>query len=515
MSKLRHRLSLYHAKWTQILPLLLICLLGLGLRFLDLTDPPLDFTPWRQLRSATIARGMYYDMLPTEGDTRHEIASSLGKSFEKLEPEIFERIVALSYLVMGEESLPIARVWAIIFWMIGGFFLYDLSRRISSATAALASLSFYMVLPFSVVVSRSFLPDVLMTMWVIISVYSLYQWIENHTWKWAFLYGLISGLAILTKVFAVFPISLTALFLTLSSWKPKDAIRDRQVWLFSILVVIIPASYYLIQTFDRAGSYLSYWVFAFSDLLTTRSFYTLWMDVLDRLIGFLPISLALTGALIAAKRNRMLLFGLWAGYLFVGLSVPSLIYSHTYYNTQLIPIVALSLAPLADLVVREVKQQSAPIRVLFIITCLYALGYPALEARRQLLAKDYREEIKGWIQMGEEIPSVGKLIGLTHDYNNRLAYYGWKDVAQWPHLSDYEMLSLAGGNYDPNDNAIIEEFTRRTNGYDYFIVTLFGELDSQPMLKSILQENYPYITGEGYILYNLREPKSRSSPSIP
>ena len=87
----------------------------LKLRFLDLDDPPLDFTAWRQLRSATIARGMYYDMLPDNGNLQQSLAISLGKSFEKLEPEIFERIVALSYLLIGKEILPIARVWAIIF----------------------------------------------------------------------------------------------------------------------------------------------------------------------------------------------------------------------------------------------------------------------------------------------------------------------------------------------------------------------------------------------------------------
>ena len=69
------------------------------------------------------------------------------------------------------------------------------------------------------------------------------------------------------------------------------------------------------------------------------------------------------------------------------------------------------------------------------------------------------------------------------------------------------MLSLAGGNCDPKDKSALEEFKRRTQGYDYFIVTLFMELDSQAMLKTLLQENYPSISGEGFILYDLREMK--------
>ena len=40
--------------------ILLLLLLGLGIRLLDLTDPPLDIHPTRQLHSALMARGMYY-----------------------------------------------------------------------------------------------------------------------------------------------------------------------------------------------------------------------------------------------------------------------------------------------------------------------------------------------------------------------------------------------------------------------------------------------------------------------
>ncbi len=38
----------------------MLLLLGLGIRLLDLTDPPLDIHPTRQLHSALMARGMYY-----------------------------------------------------------------------------------------------------------------------------------------------------------------------------------------------------------------------------------------------------------------------------------------------------------------------------------------------------------------------------------------------------------------------------------------------------------------------
>ena len=51
----------------------LLILLGLGIyiRLYDLTDPPLDFHPTRQLRSAIIARSMYYRSLPETENWDH------------------------------------------------------------------------------------------------------------------------------------------------------------------------------------------------------------------------------------------------------------------------------------------------------------------------------------------------------------------------------------------------------------------------------------------------------------
>jgi 4-amino-4-deoxy-L-arabinose transferase-like glycosyltransferase len=493
--------------WLPLIAFITIILLGLGLRFLDLTDPPLDFHAWRQLRSATIARGMYYSMSSQVMDEEAETAISLGKTFEKLEPEIFERIVALTYLVMGKEYLPVARIWAIVFWLVGGVFLYDLSRRLFSPSSALITIAYYMTLPFAVTSSRSFLPDIPMTMWLILSTYALYRWSEEHSWIWTILAGVFSGIAILTKVFAVFPVFFVASLVVLTSWGIKAALRNPQVWAVGAISVLLPTSYYLVQTLDRAGGYLQDWVFAFAHLLITVSFYIRWLSVLDGLFGFPFIILGLIGVLITGKRARVVLLGLWLGYLFVGLSVPSLILSHTYYNTLLIPIVALSLAPIADLIVIRMTDRSLPLKGLLALIGLCAMGYLAVISRNDLLSVNYREEVKGWVKMGRELPKNASMIGITHDYNTRLRYYGLQYVALWPNVTDYEMQILAGGNYDPTDESIITEFERRTKGFDYFIVTNFAELNSQPVLKSILNDRYSTIMGEGYVLYDLREYK--------
>ena len=162
---------------------LVVFVLGLGIRLLDLTDPPLDFHAWRQFRSATIARGMYYVMASDVDPEARQVAENLGSQFEKLEPLISERIVALAYLAIGQEILWVARLFAIIYWMIGGVALYALAVRISSRAGAALSLGFYLLLPFGVIASRSFQPEPLMVMWILLATYAIFRWTETKIWR--------------------------------------------------------------------------------------------------------------------------------------------------------------------------------------------------------------------------------------------------------------------------------------------------------------------------------------------
>ena len=53
---------------------MVILLLGLAIRFYDLTDAPLDFHPTRQLYSALKARGMFYENLETVPEWQRDFA---------------------------------------------------------------------------------------------------------------------------------------------------------------------------------------------------------------------------------------------------------------------------------------------------------------------------------------------------------------------------------------------------------------------------------------------------------
>jgi hypothetical protein len=488
-----------------ILLVLATFILGFGIRSINLTNPPLDFQAWRQLRSASIARGKYYQLLPSADPALRQNAIFLSKQFEVLEPNILETLMALAYLLMGGEQLWVARLFSITAWLIGGVGIYLLGKRISTRIGGLAALIFYLFLPYGVIASRAFMPDPSMVMWIILSAWMLVYWSDTGTWKSALFSGIFSGMAILTKVFAVFPVGLLSMIIVLTTQPFGKAIKNPKVWLVAILMGIIPSSYYLLSVGNLASGYISGWVSGFSSLLLSPGFYISWVSFLKQIIDPFLLCLCILCIFLYDRLGRRVMLGLFGGYFLIGLTVPSLIITHDYYSLFIIPCLALAIAPLAELLCNKIAQQGLPVKIYALGPTMFLVVIAILSSGKTLISQDFRPEAKGWIRMGKEL-SPGKYIGITHDYNARLNYYGWIAVAPWPLAYDGQMKVLSGGDAPNLEDSIYWEgyFNQQTKGYDYFIVTIMGELDAQPVLADILSK-YPSIKGDGYIVYVLHQ----------
>ena len=75
-----------------VVAIIFIFLVGLGIRFYDISDAPLDFHPTRQLYSALKARGMYYQNLETAPEWQRELAVQQWKIQGLIEPPVMERL---------------------------------------------------------------------------------------------------------------------------------------------------------------------------------------------------------------------------------------------------------------------------------------------------------------------------------------------------------------------------------------------------------------------------------------
>ncbi|HNJ13430.1 MAG TPA: glycosyltransferase family 39 protein [Anaerolineales bacterium] len=476
-----------------------IILLALGgvLRLLDLTDPPLDFQPSRQLRNSLVARDIYYSMLPSATAEQKELASSFARSVGQYEPPVIESIVATTFLVTGGENFIAARIWESLFWLAAGIALFDLMRRAVSPWAAVVAIAFYFVLPFSVQASRSFQPDPLMTAAFVAGVYFLYRWSEEQTWKWAILTGVFFGFATFVKIVIAFFVGAAAISLVLFTLK-KDFWKSKQVWVMAAIMVVPAFLFYILLNQGRSTEYFFAWTVTLIKLITSADFYSKWLAFVGSIFGLTMIFLSLAGALIATPRLRWLLVSLWVGYVLYGLTLPFQMYTHSYYHIQLIPIIALGLASALNPLIESVAGQGQVGRVGVIALIVVVIGYQSWVARSVLIAEDFHHEPAFWKQVGDAIPANTDVIALTQDYGYRLMLFGWRKVSLWPLSTG--LSEARGGNTDVAGN-----FADLTAGKEYFLVTAQGQFDKQPELKKILSQ-YPIAAqGEGYVLFDLRK----------
>ena len=480
--------------------IILACLLILGavLRLIDITDPPLVFHPTRQLRSTLIARDIYYQLLPDADPEKQELASKFTNGMGIYEPPIFESIVGWTYLWAGGESIVIPRIYNTFFWLLAGLALFQLARCLSSDEAALVAIAFFLILPFGVEASRSFQPDPLMTSLFVGGFYFLYRWTEEESWKYAILSAFFLGFATLVKISIVFfvaPIAVVAVFIVYG-W--KNFWKSPQVWAMALIMILPAFSYYILGSGERSGEYFISWTLDLLHLLSSTKFYLQWMTFIGSLFGLPIIYLSIIGVFLLPSRGRALLVSVWIGYLLYGLTLPFQMYTHSYYHIQLIPIIALGIAPIAQLIAEQAKGQGRFWRSLLIGIILLGVAYPAWVARSVLVSENYQHEIPFWESIGEAIPPESKTIALTQDYGYRLMALGWRKVALWP--IDTELMKVRGGGIDAQ-----KEFAGLTEGKDFFLITAFGQYEKQAGLREIL-ETYPIAAeGDGYLLIDLRK----------
>ncbi len=479
----------------------LVLLLGIAIRLFDITDPPLDFHPVRQLRSALIARSVYYQHSETVSQAERDLAADMA-SLEVYEPPILEQIVGWSYVLSGEERVWYARIFNALFWAIGGLAIYDMLRRRLGRVPILVGLLVYFFLPFSVIASRSFQPEPWMVMWILLTAWALQHWANSDAWKWALAAGLMGGFAILVKVVAGFFVLPMFALVTLASLGWKRFFRSPKAWVIGFLIALPTLLYYLLFHQERSSSFLSFWVGALSWMVATTEFYGDWLAMIKSLTGLMTLVLALLGVLLAEKSIKPWLLGGWIGYLLYGLVFPYQYVTHEYYHLPLVALIALSLPFVFQPIYEKVIQQPWFWRVICAGVILFSAFYSFYVSRSILIARDYRFEPAGWQRVAEAIPVDASFIALTADYGMRLRYFGGRVGANWITDADIRLKELSSTEAY-NFQAYFDELTA---GKDYFVITALSQLEAQADLKSYLNEHFPLIVeNDDFVIYQLEE----------
>jgi 4-amino-4-deoxy-L-arabinose transferase-like glycosyltransferase len=495
--------SFFAPRWLLVTALIILFGLGLAIRLYDLTNLPLDFHPTRQLLSALKTRGMFYQTAPGVPDWQRQMALQQWRTRAEVEPEVVEHLVAFTYQFTGEQ-LWVARIYSSLFWIIGGIFLFFLIQDLISLDGAVIATAYYLFFPYAIIASRAFQPDPFMVMLIIAFWWAFHRWVRRPSWLFAVLAGLFGGFAIFIKFVAAFFVIGAALGGVLGRYKLRDLIRNAQVWLIVVLGVF-PGAAYLFYGVVLNGFLGRQFSGRFiPNLLLSPLNYVNWATKANMAAGGVAIMLGLLGIFLVRERSvRSYLIGLWVAYILFGLFFDYHIATHDYYQEPFIPLVAISLAPVADWLMTRLAEITAArwARVAASVVLLYGVLATIWDVRSQLKSVDYRPQAAMWAEIGTIFNHGSGIVALTQDYGGRLAYWGWQNAIIWPNSGDIDYHEVRGSSFK-----FSQTFNNLTQGKHYFLVTDFVELDRQPQLKAQLSGFTVYQQGDGFVIYDLTKP---------
>ncbi len=491
------------SRWLTIAALVILFSAGLLVRLYDLHDAPLDFHGTRQLHSALIARGMYYQHLADAPAWQRDMAAAQRRAEGLIEPQIMETLASFGYRLAGSEQLWIPRLLSILFWLTGGIAVFLLGRDLSDANGGVAAAAFYTALQYGVIASRSFQPDPLLTAAIVWAWWAILRWQRRPTWGRAAAAGLLGGLAIYVKSTAVFFVGGAWLGLILFGVGLGRALRNPRVWLMALLTVLPYAVYHIYGTAVLHLLESQFSLRFFPRMWIDPVFYLRWKNMIDSVVRFPWLLVALGGLfLIRDKHARSLAAGAFAGYFVYGVIFSYHTSTHDYYQLPLIPLVALGLAGAFSL---AVEQWRGPrwLRTALAVGLLLAFAATNLwDARVELKRADYSADVALAKNVGALFQPGEKVVSIAPYYSYTISYWGWVNATNWLSSADFDVRIMAGQEID-----IQKAFEEATAGQDYFLVMDFDELNRQPEVKRLLEENYPLIKQTAdYALYDLRDP---------
>ncbi|MEZ4669131.1 MAG: glycosyltransferase family 39 protein [Anaerolineae bacterium] len=488
-------------KWTVVV-LLLIALIA---RIYQIDSLSNQFHTVRQLYTAQMVRGQYFNSLSNIEEWRREIAFLNQPAM--LEPPVVQTIALLGDYLLGHENLWIPRTLSAVMWVIGGYFLFLTAKKLMRDEAALVALAFYLFTSFGIEASRSFQANPSMVATIVMSWYAILNYFEKPSRWRSIAAGVIAGISILILIYAVFMIFPFAIWMASRKYGLRRIFIRQDTWIFGVLA-LLPAGIYYFIGFFVAGFLRNQTGALFNARLWLSLDY--WVDWLGRsgiVVGFLPLILSIQ-ALITTRKSLQAdtLRSLWLGYFLYGFIINWPISSHDYYSLPIIPIVALSIASTIDYVIvrlpAPIKRPYIAIAVLLLIGVI-SIGGLAYYLPKTIVTSDEIQAVKTSEEIGAMLNHSPNVIFLTDDYGSRLRYYGEISGYGWPDRWSAYADAVAGRPQLSADKYF--EHIDAGSTYRYFVITAFDELELQPDLQAFLETNFPVLAhSDNYLIYDLQ-----------
>jgi 4-amino-4-deoxy-L-arabinose transferase-like glycosyltransferase len=482
-----------------------IFVLAFAIRLYHIGSPPLDFEPERQYHSFILARNYFLQHSDSAPEWRKKLWQQIAAEEYVREPPILEHAIAGLYRITGKEEFWIARTLSTIFWLAGGWVLFRLVRNLVGTEGAAFSLVFYLFNPFGIVASRAFMPDPLMILIALMAISFLVRYQSDASRSSLLLSAICTGLASLIKPFCLIPLLTTFIILTVETRRNNmKSMITSGLW-FLAIVGIVTLPYYLSGLLPANGFLRGYSSVSIMPQLWFRPyFWGGWFDLIRMTAGFIPFILGLIGILLTNKGIlRSLLFGLWLGYLFFCLLFTYHIHTHDYYHLILIPVIAMSLAPIGSAVFKAIKDEPI-LRWLFVGILIFGAAASVHETRSRWKAvQNYvQAEVLTAAQIGQALNHNYDVINLASYYAKPLKYHAEIGGKRWPYTYDFRANEIIGLENKSTENRLQEDL--KLYPLKYFVVSDMEEFNRQQDLKKLLYDNFPvFKETKNYVIFSL------------
>lgn len=473
---------------------------ALGVRIHGVDNALVSFDESRQVHNAIATRAIFYGWVKSNLNPLLHSAERAAARRPLAEPSVFSGLVAIAYVFGNGEDMVVPRIVGTLFWTLAGLFLFALASYMFSAGTALVAVAYFLLLPYTVVVSQAFQPDALMLMLMIASWYAIVRNDFAPSLGGTAIAGLVSGLAILVQPICAPSILVLYVLISLRGMGVRGFIFNVESWAMAVLALAPSAGYYLPELF-RSGQLQALFAKRYQpELWQTPEFWLSWRDMLFALVhGPYVAGVAVLGILLApSSRSRIVLISLVFGYLVYGLLFSSHGDAHAYDQLQVLPIVGLALASFVRRLWLLSPRMLRPVVGLSLLAGAVALGYwDANEIQANAWPRTHGLTIGDpyYREIGDAVRHSAKVVFIdANAEGGPLEFYGQLSGWRWPSEED------PSRQWQAEIESLIQN-----EGAEYFVSTPSEDLLKHPDLARYLAEHYPQISKSSqYLVYDLR-----------
>jgi len=368
----------------------LILILALILRLYKIDIPLADFHSWRQADTAAVARNFLrfgFDLTHPRFDDLSNIQSGQEnpQGYRMVEFPLYNALFAFLYKVLPVFPLEVfGRLVSILFALIIIIILYYLTFKEINRVAAFFSAFTFSIMPFFVFYTRIVLPEPTALGLGMLSIFFLYQFTQTKNKNLMIFFYLSStlffSLSILVKPTMIFySLPLIYLFFKKDSFYFLEKFYFYLYFFLGILPFIfwrihilnypqgIPANDWLITSVNTATG--------LKNIFFRPAFFRwIFFERINNLIfgGYLTTFFIIG---IISKQKRKFIFSFLASSIFYLLTFQGGNIQHEYYQTLILPALALFVGTGINFIFKNKKLFVSPFFIYFIVISLYLFSF--------------------------------------------------------------------------------------------------------------------------------------------